>query len=239
MKSSTFTDEQYARPFPPGIDAHYWHRARNRIIWRKLRPLVRPTSVVLDIGCGPGIAVDFLRRRGIECRGVDTGHPPMVVPRVAPHLVLGADAFELPDRETYDVLMMLDVLEHIAEPRAFLGRARERFPNARYLLVTLPARMELWSNYDEYYGHELRYTRESVGALEGAWRLVDAGYFFHALYLAARASMLVSRRRGLDMKSPSRRALHGALGWLFDREEALAPSRLVGSSLWAVFSTTI
>jgi SAM-dependent methyltransferase len=239
MKSTTFTDEQYTRPFPPGVDAHYWHRARNRIIWRKLRPLLSASSRVLDIGCGPGIAVDFLRRRGIDCRGVDTGSPPNVVPGAASHLSLGADAFELPDRDSFDVLMMLDVLEHLPDPRAFIAHARERFPNARHLFVTVPARMELWSNYDEFYGHERRYTRDALRELDGPWRLVSSGYFFHALYVAARAAQLVSKTRSLDVHAPARRALHDAVGWLLDREEALAPSRLVGSSLWAVFSTTI
>jgi hypothetical protein len=165
-----------------------------------------------------------------------------VLPRIAEHLSLGSDAFELhPDlRRSFTVLTMLDVLEHLEDPRAFLARCAECFPNARHAFVTVPARMELWSNYDEYYGHELRYTRETLAALAGdRLRLECSGYFFHALYLAARAQKLVSKTRSLDITPPRRRTVHGALGWIFDREEALVDPRLPGTSLWASFSITL
>src|ERR1051325_3501464 len=72
---TAFTDEQYANPYPPGIERSYWHRARNRILLRRLAPVLAPRARILDIGCGPGIVVDHLRREGLDCAGVDLGTP--------------------------------------------------------------------------------------------------------------------------------------------------------------------
>jgi hypothetical protein len=245
---STFTDEQYRRPFPPGIERHYWHAARNRILWRKIGHLVAPGALVVDVGCGPGIAVDHLRGLGIDCIGVDTGSPPPRPARVAPHLRLGTSAFELDRavRERARVLLLLDVLEHLAEPEAFLARCAASFPNAEHVFVTVPARMELWSRWDEYYGHCLRYTLAGVAELAGGpWRLVASGHFFHGLYLAARVTSALGLERGLDASAPRgavAAVAHRALGWLFDREEALVDALVDrpvrGTSICALFAKT-
>ena len=61
---------------------------------------------------------------------------------------------------------------------------RGAFPNAREILVTVPARQEIWSDYDNYYAHVQRYSRGSLEAAPDAQaiRTSDSGYFFHSLY---------------------------------------------------------
>ena len=105
---TAFTPEQYASIYPSGIQRHYWNHARNRIIARKLLPFVRAEAKVLDIGCGPGIVVGYLRRAGIDCSGVDTGMPSPVDQAVAPFLRLGTGAFDIPEnvRESFSALLI-------------------------------------------------------------------------------------------------------------------------------------
>src|SRR5207253_376768 len=81
-------------------------------------------------------------------------------------------------------LLLLDVLEHLESPAAFLDECLARFPRCRRVLITLPGRMELWSNYDTYYGHFLRYDRRTAARLlpAGGWQMRGCGYFFHGLY---------------------------------------------------------
>jgi SAM-dependent methyltransferase len=237
---TAFTDEQYAHPYPPGIEHSYWNQARNRILLRRLLPVLAPGARILDIGCGPGIVVDHLRRAGLDCAGVDLGTPTPATPEVAPHLRLGVSAFDLPaaEREAISALLLMDVLEHLPEPEGFLAECRRAFPAAKHVFVTLPARMEIWSTYDEYYGHYRRYALEDLPALVARTdlRVVRSRYFFHALYAAARVVGLATKKRSHVVTAPRLRAAHALLGQIFAAEETLMPASAPGSSLYALLA---
>jgi len=237
-ETTAYGAEQFESNHPPGIERHYWHHARNRISLRRLRPHLSKADAILDIGCGPGVVVDFLRRRGFDCEGADLGSPRFTVPGVRQHLHLGQDVFELaePTRLRTTVLLLMDVLEHLPSPEAFLEHCCASFPSVRCLYVTLPARMEIWSNYDEYYGHLQRYTLEEMRGLRlpEKFHVRDSGYFFHSLYWAARAVRLVSRERTVAQSAPRFSIVHEAIGTILTLEEQLMPKTQRGSSLYAV-----
>jgi len=237
-RSTAFSGEQYANPYPPGIEAHYWNQARNRIVLRKLRGVLGPGTKALDLGCGPGIVVDYLRKQGVDCQGADLGTPLPATPAVAPYLHLGASAFELPPsfRESITLILLMDVLEHLPAPAEFLENCARHFPNARHVFLTLPARMEIWSSYDEYYGHFRRYSLETLSEVYAStgFSLVTKGYFFHSLYVAARLLALRSNQRSVTVATPKVRWPHALLGRVFALEEELTPPTVPGSSLFAL-----
>lgn len=235
---TAFTAEQYALPYPDGIEDNYWNVARNRIVARCLEELgVTRSDRVLDIGCGRGIVVDFLRRRGFDAWGSEVATPEPISASVGPYLRLGADAFELPEDERRRVrtILLLDVLEHLEDPTAFLRRCRDRFEGCERIVATLPARMELWSNYDEYYGHFHRYRIEEARDLapSDAFAIEREGYFFRLLYPPARLVKLLGRERPVEVRapSPSARWAHRVLGAVFDIEQRLLPRRVAGTSM--------
>jgi SAM-dependent methyltransferase len=234
------SEEQYAAALPQGIGRNYWHVARNRILWNKLQRTLRPSSCVLDVGCGPGIVVDFLRRKGVDCFGSDLGTPVPESAAVAPYLYLGQDAFQLDAsfRERVDTLLLMDVLEHLPEPQEFLRTATSAFPNLAAIHVTVPARMEIWSNYDEYFGHFRRYSLASVAELAtlSGLRVAESGYAFHGLYAAARAAKLVSNRRSTKLAAPGLPLAHSILGAMFELEHRVLPAGLKGSSIFALLT---
>ena len=236
-RATALQAEQYAAAYPPGIGRHYWHVARNKMLWKRLASTLRPGSVVLDIGCGPGILVEFLRDQDVDCQGSDLGQPIPESSRVAPHLHLGTDAFELDAalREKVDTILLMDVLEHLGEPSAFLVRCREAFPNLRTIHLTVPARMEIWSNYDEYFGHFRRYTRSALREVAQAADLQVEGssYAFHGLYAAARAVGLISKKRATKLAAPGAPPVHSVLGALFAAEDRVLPTWMKGSSIFA------
>jgi hypothetical protein len=49
----------------------------------------------------------------------------------------------------FGAILLRDVVEHIEDAGTFLRDLLRAFPNARHVLIAVPARMELWSNYDE------------------------------------------------------------------------------------------
>lgn len=238
---TTFTQEQYDRPYPNGIERHYWAQARHRILLRQIEQQLgsQRDATVLDIGCGRGITVDYLRSQGIQAQGCELGRPSPISAAVAPYLHIGVDAFTLDEglRQSVKVILLLDVLEHMEQPREFLAECGRRFPACDRVIITLPARQEIWSNYDEYYGHFLRYDAQSVGRLvPDAWQLTSQSYFFHLLYVPARLMSALGMPRSVDVAAPApkTRWAHKALGVLFDWEARLCPSFVPGTSILAV-----
>jgi hypothetical protein len=196
-----------------------------------------PRPVVLDVGCGRGLTVDHLRKSGVDCHGVELADV-QPLPGVRPFVHTSQEAFALPEelRRRVTVLLLLDVVEHLPAPEAFLAGCADHFPSLSRLIVTVPARPELWSNYDDFYGHVRRYDRGSLQALIRplASRRAAAGYFFHVLYPVMRAQLAVSSARPLAHQAPRWRWPHRLAAGLFDLEERLLPAGWYGTSLWGV-----
>ncbi|MFM8223647.1 MAG: class I SAM-dependent methyltransferase, partial [Planctomycetaceae bacterium] len=111
--------------------------ARNRILWRALARQGWLDGEWVEVGCGRGIVLQFLRQRGLEVRGVELAPVPPL-PAVAPYLRTGVDVCDLPlaERSRPSGVLLLDVIEHLPDPVAFLRRLRESLPGARRWLVT-------------------------------------------------------------------------------------------------------
>jgi hypothetical protein len=237
METTDFTSGQYHDAYPPGIDGYFWHVARHRIVQHALRRVTGGAigdKRVLEIGCGRGVVVRHLRTRGVDCFGTELA-PVDVDPDLAPYIEANRDCFDLADevRRGVDVLMLLDVIEHLPEPVYFMRRLRESFSAARAIVVTVPARTELWSSYDTHYGHFRRYTIESASNElgEAGFAAIEAGYFFHALYPVLFALAKFSGKRFTTMTAPSCKRLHRFVGNCFFAESLVVPRRVWGSSI--------
>ena len=96
----------------------------------------------------------------------------------------------------FDLLLLLDVLEHIADDRGFLERlVRENLVSGGYCLVSMPAWPLLFSSHDVRLRHERRYTPASARELlNGAGlEIVRSAGLFHSLVLP-RAVQIVRER---------------------------------------------
>ena len=107
----------------------------------RLAKRVSPATV-LEVGCGEGFMLDVVERAGLgaELTGVDFSEPAIADARarLGDRATLEArDARELADDgRTFDLVMMLEVLEHIPQPEQMLP-ILEQLTN-RYLLLSVP-----------------------------------------------------------------------------------------------------
>jgi SAM-dependent methyltransferase len=232
---SAWAEAQYDNVYAPGVEHHWWHLARARIVRRAIDSF--PPCAILDVGCGPGLMVGYLRERGYDCRGCDLGRPPLI------HAAQGAvwtetDALQVDAvfRRGVQLILLLDVLEHLPDPESFLASLRDAYPNLTGIIVSLPARRELWSALDDYFGHHRRYDRPMVSRLfaAGGFRVARQGYVFHSLY----PPMLLLRGWRIPSKAitpPRGRSLfHILVSKWFAAEARIPAAWLVGSSLIAI-----
>ena len=153
-----FTRDEVDEAYPAGYELHYWHCARSAIVRDYVGACCRTGDTVLEIGSSRGHYVRVLRAAGFNAYGCDLGNPSIhedVRAFVFPNTGF-ADLDENLRRRVTAVLL-LDVLEHIERPSDFLSSIMEALPAVASVIIAVPARQELWSNYDEHFRHFLRY----------------------------------------------------------------------------------
>lgn len=236
-KHSQYSTEQFADNYPEGMENNHWIYARSLFVRRILRRYVSATTRILEIGCGAGIVLDCLARAGLKCRGVELGKP-RLMPTVEGITWTGTRFQELEPsyRSSVEMVLLLDVIEHIESPDVFLREVTVAFPHLDRVLITVPARQELWSNYDEHFGHYRRYDRPSLSDLmvRNGYEVDEIGYFFHTLYAAMLVVSKLGFKRQVKNTRPRPLWLHRFVSYWHFVENIILPRWLIGGSLYVV-----
>jgi 2-polyprenyl-3-methyl-5-hydroxy-6-metoxy-1,4-benzoquinol methylase len=129
----TSTDADYTRRLQQLSDRR-WKRMVPNPYRRNVRRLA--TGRVLDIGCGIGRCLDFLRPRGV---GVDPNETAIAVCKEKGHRAYTPEAFVAEESDKFDSLLCSHVLEHLDEQtgvdllRSYLPHLRD---GGRVVLIT-------------------------------------------------------------------------------------------------------
>ncbi|MEA2020176.1 MAG: class I SAM-dependent methyltransferase [Patescibacteria group bacterium] len=138
---------------------YWWHVGRKRILETFLKRISLPKdSKILDVGCGTGETTKIFEDYG-KVWGVDVSDKALEFCRKQGLQNLrqsGARHLPFEDR-FFDVVAMLDILEHIEEDEEALREVYRVLKGHGYLLITVPAWQFLWSDHDEALEHKRRY----------------------------------------------------------------------------------
>lgn len=182
------------------LERDHWYYAGKRFLVRAWIERLRPPSasdVLLDCGAGTGL---FAAEMARSCRVLvfDDHEESLRMLRArfpAGQVVVPVGgSVPLPDG-SLDYLTALDVLEHIPDDAAAVrGFARLLRPGG-LAVVTVPAGMALWSDWDVALHHQRRYSRSGLRALFGPkdWEILHVN---HTNVFAYPAVWLLRRWRG-------------------------------------------
>lgn len=110
---------------------------------RAIRALPFRTGRVLDLGCAFGHATRMLRRRGYHAAGIDASPAYIARARQADpaSTYLVADAAHIPFADaSFDGVLFLDVMEHLADERSALAEAARVLKPGGTLALSVPHR---------------------------------------------------------------------------------------------------
>jgi SAM-dependent methyltransferase len=103
---------------------------------------------------------------------------------------------QMPFRDSaFDVVTILDVLEHCEDDRQALSEIARTLTAGGTLLVTVPAFMWLWSGHDDALHHKRRYTRKNLLTLleQCGFTVSKASYFNVFVFPLVAISRLAGR----------------------------------------------
>ncbi len=208
---------------------HWWYRARREILFDYLtREAALPRDArILEIGCGTGHNLPMLARFGsVEAIEIDPVARGIASERLGKP-VSAAPLPELPgiERGAYDLIAVLDVVEHIEDDVAALKAMRDCLKPGGKILITVPAHQWMWSAHDVVNHHHRRYSKSSLGRAISAAGLGHNGlrYFNSLLFPLAAAARVAGRMTGRDDSddSPPPKALNTLFETIFGWERHL------------------
>jgi SAM-dependent methyltransferase len=165
------------------VEPKHWYYAGKRELVRRWIARVRPPQredVLLDCGAGTGL---FAKEMEADCRVMvlDDHEEALRIlhTRFRPEqiLSLAGDRVPLPDG-SFEYVTALDVLEHVPDDVAVVQGFHRLLKPGGLAVVTVPASMALWSDWDEALHHYRRYHRAQLRALfpDSHWEVAQVNY---------------------------------------------------------------
>lgn len=167
-------------------ETHWWHKAKRNLVCFFLKKyFFNKKNRLLDVGCGAGKnieafskfgtvwgvdfsseAISFCKKRGLK--KVSKGN-------------LEKLSFE---KNTFDCVTALDVLEHVDDSKA-LNEIYRVLKKSGILIATVPAYPALWSKWDEVLHHKRRYAKNALSQVleKAGFQIIKNSYSYSFLVL--------------------------------------------------------
>ena len=181
---------------------HWWFVARRRILADVVRRIVQPPkrARVLEVGCGTGHNLAMLGEFGkLDACELDAIARGMASDRLGrPVLEARLPNLSMFKAGSYDLIALLDVLEHVPDDLGSLKAIRGLLKPGGALVVTVPANKWMWSAHDVAHHHFRRYTKSELARLfrQAGYDIQLHSYFNTLLFPAVAAARLIGKLRG-------------------------------------------
>ncbi|WP_221029763.1 class I SAM-dependent methyltransferase [Actomonas aquatica] len=217
------------------VEAEHWYYAGKRTIvrsWLRRTGVLQPDALLLDCGAGTGAFADEMQD---HCQVVVLDDHEESIERLRQRFsaeqVIGLSGDSIPlGAGSVDMVTALDVLEHVPDDRAVVREFARVVRSGGAVVVTVPAFMLLWSEWDEVLHHFRRYRLAQLRALFPAedWVIEHTNY---TNTLAFPAVLLLRRGRSLLRKI--------GLGKSVRSEDRVPPAWINRFARWAFVTPAV
>lgn len=169
---------------------HPWERVRVRSLRMILKTMIsfEHNLRVLDVGCGDAFIL-FNLFKGFTAEvieGVDINLSEDQIIKLSNQgcIIKFHRRYDSLKERFYNLILLLDVIEHVKEDRTFLYEIIDRYLDERgVLLITVPAFRFLFSSHDMFLKHHRRYNLKALHSLfaETNIECLFSGFLFSSL----------------------------------------------------------
>lgn len=182
-------------------------------IYSFIAPHVGPE--VLEVGAGHGTFTERLMkgRTRLVATELSSRSLQLLEARYAEHSnveIRGADIAECCATESYDTIILVNVLEHIEDDALAVRQLAAALNPGGRLVLWVPAFQELYSDFDRQIGHYRRYRRATLATLaaDAGLELIDLRY---VNFIGGLAWWLIAKKLHQRPTTPSRVGAFDAL----------------------------
>tara|TARA_A100001035_G_scaffold278331_1_gene277012 strand:- start:1818 stop:2528 length:711 start_codon:yes stop_codon:yes gene_type:complete len=216
----------------------WWYKAKSNLLNFIIRKNIKVRDLkILEIGPGLGNNVKTLNRYGLlDILEIDKNFYTYLKKNYKSLINnFYSDVNELKD--DYDLIVMLDVLEHIEYPKAFLKKLNNNLHKNGNIIIGVPAYKALWSVHDERLEHFRRYKWKSLKDHTKIFRFIK-GYGFNYLLLPIRYIQIRFSKK-VDSTNETNKVVNDFLYLISIIEHSLRTIGInpkIGISIYGIFS---
>jgi SAM-dependent methyltransferase len=134
-------------------------------------------SKIVEIGCGNGIFIDMLSKKGFCLQGFDPAYK-------GNNKKIHKEYYDFKSNKKYDGIIMRHVLEHIANPTAFLNNVAESMNYKGIIYIEVPCFDYIYNKnnwFDVFYEHVNYFT---ISDFEKIFEnIIECGHCFGGQYI--------------------------------------------------------
>jgi len=170
---------------------YWWHKGRLDLLDTLITKYTKGKNLrILEIGCGTGEVTEYLQKYG-EVIGLDFSDDAIEfckqrnLENIYKRDIVHTSVKEFTEKYgTFDLILTLDVMEHIREDSLVFEKIREMLKRNGIYIATVPAYKFLWSEHDESLHHVRRYhSLEMIKKLEKAgFKVLKKTYFVSTMF---------------------------------------------------------
>ena len=107
--------------------------------FKQVAKFIPENSKILDIGCGDGSIINFLNKPNYYGVDGDEKNIKALLSKNIKAKKIDFNKEKIPfEKERFDFILILDILEHVVNPRELLKEAKDRLKENGKIIVTLP-----------------------------------------------------------------------------------------------------
>ena len=215
-------------------DKFWYYIHKGQFIYEKTLKHLNKSNTLFDIGAGSGYFASVFVKNGKTSNAycIDPFYSQDQIGKINDLTFVAT-----PPSQKADLLLFIDVLEHVEDDLALLNRYVSNSSSDALFVISVPAFKSLWSNHDVFLEHFRRYRKKDLRNLiqKAGLKELEASYIFGSIFPLVWLIRKIKRSKSIqsDLKQSSNMVNFLILKFL-KIEKILPLNKIFGTSVFIV-----